>query len=77
MSLDKYKIYWTMDKTEYYDSEERLGRSRKNRMIFEDDPNVIDFELHILPHAFHTGGERLLKKVYSHYLKKGYDYLGK
>ena len=75
--LDKYSVYLSMGKSEYYDSEERLGRSRKYRDVFEDDNNVVDFELYVLPHAFKQGGERLLKRVYSHYLKKGYNYLGK
>ena len=76
VDLDKYKLYWTIDKEEYYNSEERLGRSRKNRKEFETNPNVIDFEMFVLPTAYDKGGERLLKRVYSHYLKKGYDYRG-
>lgn len=65
-----------MDKKQYYDSEEKLGRQRKYRKVFENHSNVIDFELYVLPSAFKQGGAKLVKKVYSHFLKKGYDFYG-
>jgi hypothetical protein len=74
--MDNNRDKFIMDKTEYYDSEERLGRSRKHRKVFETNLNVIDFEMHVLPNSFKVGGEQQMRKVYSHFLKKGYDYRG-
>ena len=65
------------DKREYYDSEERRGRRRRFRDIIENSPNIVDFEMFVLPKAYLQGGEKLMKKVYSHFLRKGYDFNGK
>jgi hypothetical protein len=60
-----------------YEYEEKHGRRRKHKEHFLSNPNIIDFELYILPFIYSKYGELEMKKVYSLYLSRGYDFFGR